>query len=210
MKDLKFNKELLGYAVSFVGFALPKLMNIKEVFLFGSVARAEADGKSDVDLFFNILSKTTEKNIEKEIKDILEDFYKSKIAEIWRLKGITNELKINVGILEEWKLKRSIISEGIVLYGKYKSVPEKMQGYTIFNLVPIKNITKRNNIIRKLFGRKEKKYISNGFLDEIRGKKQSPSSFIVPIEVVSKTIKFLNENKVNYKLLEFWTDQVVS
>src|SRR3989344_784588 len=209
MKDLNFNKELLGYALSFVGFALPKLVNIKEVFLFGSAARMEADENSDVDIFFNVTSEPAEKNAEKEISDILESFYKSKIAEIWKLKGITNEIKTYTGILNKWKLKRSVISDGFVLYGKYKDVPEKMQGYTLFNLAPIRNITKRNSIIRKLFGRREEKYISKGFLDEISGKKQSPSSFIVPIWAASQTIKFLNWNKVNYKLLEFWTDQLV-
>src|SRR3989344_7001985 len=128
MKDLNY-KDLIGYATSFVAMVLPKI-EVDEIILFGSVARQEADKTSDIDLFFNIREKTKERITSDKIKDELEKFYKSKIAEIWHLKGINNQIKVQVGKLDEWKLKRSIISEGLVLYGKYKDVPEKMNGFT--------------------------------------------------------------------------------
>ncbi len=56
-------------------------------------------------------------DVKKSVEIELNRFYKSKIAETWILKGIKNRINIHVGLLEEWKLKRSLISDGICLYG---------------------------------------------------------------------------------------------
>ena len=204
MKDLKF-KNLESYASSFVSFVLPKI-DVEEIILFGSVARGEATEKSDVDLFFN--TKENEKSIKEIISRELKKFYKSRVYETFYLKGIKNPISIEAGNLDEWKLKRSIISEGIVLYGKYKEVPEKMKGFVLFNLTPINNIAKRNNLIRQLFGRKEKNYQTKGIIDEINGKKLSPTSFIIPLEHKNKIIDIFSKEKIDYKLFEAWSDIV--
>lgn len=198
-------KELISYASAFVSFVLPKI-EIEEIILFGSTARGEATKESDIDLFFNI--KKNEKNIKEIIKKELEKFYKSYIREQYSLKGINNLITIEVGNLDKWKLKRSIISEGILLYGKYKTIPEKLKGYVHFNIIPIKDITKRNRIIRKLFGRKEKNYVVEGILKKFNGKQLSPSSFIIPNEKSQEIIKFLNSEKLDFRFFEFWTDQI--
>ena len=52
MKNLNY-KELIAYASAFVSFVMPKV-DVDEIILFGSVARNEADKKSDVDLFFDL------------------------------------------------------------------------------------------------------------------------------------------------------------
>ena len=206
MKNLNYNinyKELISYALSFAGFVLPKI-KVDEIILFGSAARGEAEKESDIDLFFNVKQKEDE--LKKELKKELERFYKTKIFEIWSLKGIKNQIKIEVGNLDEWKLKRSIISDGIVLYGKYKSMPEKTKGFVQFNLKPIKNIAKRNRILRNLFGRKEKNYLSEGALSKTGGKKLSALSFIVPLGKTEEVFKLLNSEKINYSFFEFWSD----
>ena len=136
-------------------------------------------------------------------------FHNSKINEIWSLKGISNPIKVEVGNLDKWKLKRSIISDGIVLYGKYKAIPKKNKGYTYFNLKPIKNIAKRNKIIRKLFGRKENKYSNDGIVKNLQGKKLSPSSFLIPIEKEKDILKILNKEKLDFSFFELWTDQIL-
>ena len=204
MKELKY-KQLIAYASSFVAFILPRI-NVEEIILFGSVARNEADKDSDIDLFFNV--RRGEEKLKKVFREELEKFYKTKIAEIWRLKGIKNDVKIKVGNLNEWKLKRSIISDGIVLYGKYKGIPEKIKGYVHFNLKPIKDITKRNRVLRRLFGRKEKSYSTKGIVEEITGKRLSAISFIVPIKETQKILKMLNSEKLDFKFFEFWSDDV--
>ena len=202
MKNFNY-KELIAYASAFASFVLPKV-NIDEIILFGSVARNEADEKSDIDLFFNL--KKDEDKTKEMLKKELERFYKSKINEIWRLKGIKNEIKFEAGNLDKWKLKRSIISDGIVLFGKYKEIPKNMNSFVQFTLKPIKSITKRNRIIRKLFGRKEKKYSAKGMIDMLNGKKISVASFIVPIEKTNEIIKIMNKEKIDYSFFEFWSD----
>lgn len=208
MKELKF-RELIAYAMAFVSFVFPKIQGIKEIMLFGSAARGEAAKDSDIDLFFDLENEKEEEIIKPAVKEELNRFYKSKVAEIWHLKGIKNPISINVGNLDKWKLKRSMISEGISLFSKYKEIPKSIKGFVYFNIGPIKNVAKRNKIIRGLFGRKEKGYYSNGILEEVSGKKLSPSSFLVQKENADKVINFLNNEKVSYKFFELWTDQII-
>jgi predicted nucleotidyltransferase len=205
---LKSELELVAYASAFSSFIIPKISGIKEIILFGSAARSEATKNSDIDIFIDIENKKDENNARESATRELEKFYKSKMAEMWILKGIKNPIKISIGKLDEWKLKRSVISDGICLYGKYKQMPEKLKGYALFNMNPIRDITKRNRVIRKLFGREEKKYFSEGVLKEISGKKLSASSFMVPIEHMHKIIKMLGQEKINYMFFEMWTDAI--
>jgi len=204
MKTLK-SKDLISYAIAFISFVLPKI-EVDEIILFGSTVREEADKDSDIDLFFNV--KINEKEIKHIIKNELEKFYKSILYEQFSLSGIKNPIEIEVGDLEKWKVKRSIISEGMVLYGKYKTIPEKLKAYVHFNIKSIKNITKRNYIIRKLFGRKEKLYSSEGILKKLEGKRLSSTSFIILQERSHEIIKILSSEKLDFTFFEFWTDQI--
>ena len=204
MKDLKF-KNLESYASAFVSFVLPKI-DVEEIILFGSVARGEATEKSDVDLFFN--TKENERNTKKIISYELKKFYNSRIYETFSLKGIKNPISSKTGNLDEWKLKRSIISDGIILYGKYKKSPERGKAFVLFFIKPIKNVTKRNRIIRRLFGRKERGYSNEGIIKEISGKRLNSTTFLVPSEKVSEVLKILNSEKLNFSFFEIWTDQV--
>ena len=208
MKDLKYNKKLIAYANSFVSFVFPNLADVNEIILFGSVAREEATTKSDVDLFFNVKDNKTAKKLEKELKDSLNKFYKSKIAEIWSMKDINNNINVNAGNLDKWSLKRSVVSDGIVLYGRYKKTPEKLKGFVYFSLSSIKNITKRNRVLRKLFGRKEKSYLTEGIVEKNSGKKLGALCFVVPLMHEQEIIKLLSSEKINYIFFEFWSDQV--
>ena len=158
-------------------------------------------------MFFNT-EKENEEKIKKTAEAELKKFYKSKIAEIWSLNGISNNISIKVGDLNKWKLKRSIISDGIYLYGRYKEMPENLNNFVFFNISPIKNITKRNRVLRKIFGRKETGFSKEGILQAIKGKKLSPSSFVVYKKDINTIIKLLGEEKVNYQLFEFWTDNI--
>lgn len=200
--------DLIAYAMSFVSFVFPKIGGIKEIILFGSSARGEAGKESDIDIFFDIEDEKQEEIIKKVLEIELKKFYKSKIRETWMFQGIKNPISIKTGKLEDWKLKRSLISDGICLYSKYKEIPKGLEGFVYFNLNPIKNIAKRNSIIRRLFGRKEKNHLSAGLLEKINGKKFSPSSFIVKKEFVNNIIELLDKEKVSYKFFELWTDQV--
>jgi len=203
MKILK--SELIAYALAFTSFIISKIKTT-DIILFGSSVRGEADENSDIDIFINI--KEDEEKIKKIVDKELNKFYKSKIAEVWNLKNIKNPIKIHIGDIDKWKLKRSIISEGIVLYGRYKESPENMEGFTYFKVEPIKDITIRNFILRKLFGRIEKNYTVKGFIEEFNGKKLSSLSFLIPINKSHEIIELLSKNKIDYSFFELWSDQI--
>ena len=199
--------ELLSYTYDFISQLVDNdkfIPAVRRLILFGSVARGEADKNSDIDLFFDV--DKDENKIKEIIKEELNKFYKSKIAESWFLRGIKNNINANVGKVKDWKLHRGIISEGITLYGKYKEIPESMASFVFFQIEPIKNIARRNKVIRKLFGRKEKKYYNEGAIEQFKGKKYSSSSFVVGKDYMNKIINILRTEKVNYRFFEFWSD----
>ena len=198
-------KDLIAYATAFVSFVLPKI-ETDEIILFGSVARKEATEKSDIDIFFNI--KKDEKKIKKTLKEEINKFYKTKIYEVFQQKGSVLPINIEAGNLDKWKLKRSIVSNGVVLYGRYKSIPEATKQFTYFSIKPIKNIAKRNKLIRKLFGRKEKTYSTESSVLSSGGKKLTPLSFIIPGEKSQEIIKLLESEKADFSFFNFWTDEI--
>ncbi len=206
MKNSKSDLILIAYAMSFVSFVLPKI-KVNEIILFGSVARGDFGKESDIDLFFDVENINQEEEIKKNLNNELIKFSKSKIAETWSLMGIKNEVSIKVGKLDEWKLKRSIISEGIVLYGKYKELPENLKKYSYFNMQPIQDIAKRNKIIRALFGRKEEKYNNEGLITKLTGKKLTPISFMIPAESNNEIFELLSKEKINYSFFEVWKEK---
>lgn len=204
MKNSK--SDLIAYAMSFASFVLSKI-KANEIILFGSVARGDYGKESDIDLFFDV-----DDDSEKEIKNILDNelikFSKSKIGETWSLIGIKNNISIKVGKLNEWKLKRSIISEGIVLYGKYKELPKGMEKFIYFNIRPIKNIAKRNKIIRVLFGRKEENYNNNGIINKFKGSRLTPTSFLIPSQYLKEIIDIFSKEKIDYSFFEIWREKL--
>jgi predicted nucleotidyltransferase len=176
--------ELTAYAMDFCSFLLRSEIgeDIDKIILFGSVARGEFDGESDIDIFID-----TEKDIENAAEKILKSFEKSETKEKWRLKGLKNAISLQVGKIEEWKLYRNVISSGILLYGKFEEMPKGVKYYSMLSL----NFSKmdRNNKIRiwrELYGYKqktgEKTFVSKGLLEELSGKKIKRSVIAVPSE----------------------------
>ena len=196
--------ELIAYTGSFVSFVLDRLKyEIKEIILFGSVARGDFTNESDIDLFFDVLSGKKIKLIENDLKLIESKFYKSKVHALWKQKGINNGLNFKVGILDQWDLKNSVLSDGLVLYGKYKSLV-KGEGLALISFDPIKNITKRNKIIRALFGRKETGYFQEGLVNKLKGKQISPTVFYVNLQFADQILKILKKEKISYQIKELW------
>ena len=194
--------KLISLALSFVSFLIPKI-EINQVILFGSVASNKFDNESDIDLFV----ETDEKN-QNKIKKLLELYKKTKEYEKFKLEGIKNEISIKLGKLEEWKsLKRSIISNGIVLYGKYKGQPDNLIHKLIF-ILDLKKIprSKKMKIWRKIYGYKQKIgkkiYTSDGVID----KKIGRGAFIINHEKSEKLQEYLNKNKIQYSLMDIWLE----
>lgn len=195
-------KSYASYFVSYLLFNLKNSDNISKIILFGSVAKNEADKKSDVDIFIEVKKKT--KKFEREIEKIIDDFYKSREALIFKSKKIDNKINVLVGKLDEWKeLEKSIESTGIVLYGGYVSSGKvKARKYAVFFWDKIgKN---RGAFLNKVYGFSSKKKKHKGLIEILKGRKLGKSSIMIPVEHREEIVKLLKHYKVNSKIIEVY------
>tara|TARA_Y100000310_G_scaffold328561_1_gene396885 strand:- start:1640 stop:2260 length:621 start_codon:yes stop_codon:yes gene_type:complete len=197
--------ELTSYALDFVSYLINKTDDIDRVILFGSVARGDFDEESDIDLFID----TKNKNLEEKILKLKSSFEKTKKAREWELKGVTNSFSCMVGKLDgkDWKdLKRGMINNGMVLYGKYKAETEKIHQYTLFSFEKIKPESKRVGLYRKLFGFKIGKKKYSGLVKKHNLIRLGKGNLAVPAAEVFRLKRFFKENKITVKLYDFWSD----
>lgn len=194
--------ERIAYAAAFCSFLIERA-DIRSVILFGSASRGSANKESDIDVFVD-----TREN-KNRINRILDEFYGSKINELWKLKGIKNPISLIVGNIEEkeWSdLKRSIITDGIVLFGKYKSEPEKLRHFALFSYSNVTDAKKRVNLHRKLFGYKVGKRHYEGVVSKSGGIRHGSGSFSVPIEKYKDVRDVFKEMKITPMITEMWID----
>lgn len=194
------SKTLLGYAIDFVSFLLERtdVNYIKRIILFGSVARGEASGKSDIDLFIDVI----EKSLERDVKKIKEEFLKSKrYKNYWLLKGIKNDFNIIVGKLDEWKdLRDSIISNGIVLYDKFEEIPKKGVHKVIFSWENVKPESNRVLLSKRLFGYKKDKKSYKGLVQRYNGERIGKGIITVPLVNANTFLKLFRNMKISVKI----------
>lgn len=194
---------LVAYALDFTSFLMEKLgggaEKINSIILFGSVARGEASEKSDIDIFVDLVSD--EKRMEKSIERIAGEFFESAIfRKYWKLMGIKNEINCISGRLDEWKdIKRSIISDGIILYGKYKGRTKEGKKYAILSWKSIKPETKRAGFNKKMFGYKQRGKLYSGVLQKYSGEKLD-NAVLVPIEHANDAIRLFRKMRITVKI----------
>ncbi|MBI2507517.1 nucleotidyltransferase domain-containing protein [Candidatus Woesearchaeota archaeon] len=207
------NYKLISYAQDFASFLLQNLgsdmQKVKQIILFGSVARGEADKDSDIDIFVDLLDE----KLEPKIGKIREMFCDSiKVKKYWELLDVKNEINCTVGKLEEWdELKRSLIANGIVLFGKYIYEGRlKTKHYYLFVVTPTGKRNKDISVWRKLYGYVQKignkNFVKKGIINEYGGRKLSRGVFVVPVESSQKIISFLRENKFKHEIIPFWQE----
>lgn len=203
-----YKKSHVAYAMDFASFLVDGSLGemINKIILFGSVARGDFTKESDIDIFINAPEET-----EQDIKNQLTLFLSSQVNKLWKQRGITNEISLKVGNLDEWSLKREVISSGILLYGKYNELPKDAKYYMLITLnVTGKKAAQQVRLWRKLYGYKQKikkkVYSFPGLLVQCGGKKLGKAIVAVPMENRQKIFTLLKENKVPYKLHEFWSD----
>ena len=130
----------------------------------------------------------------------------------WQLRGIAHPLSLKVGNLEHWKLRREVISSGILLFGKYQQLPEKIDYYLLIIIDKIhkKSIAQQIKIWRALYGYKQKvgkkTYEKKGYVESLNGKKLGKAVFLIPMEQRKTILLFLNEHNVDYRMHEVWSD----
>ncbi|MBI4163526.1 MAG: nucleotidyltransferase domain-containing protein [Candidatus Aenigmarchaeota archaeon] len=197
------NREILvSYAYSFVSFlfADPKIADarIKTVYLFGSVSRGDFDKDSDIDIFIDSESK----EIGKHVEMAMSKFLKSDEWKKFRLMGIENKIKVMHGAIKRWELYESVKNDGLVLYSS--SVSEGLNSFFLVNIEPISEITKRNRVMRKLVGRKEKYYKGGGLVEGLGGEVLDNRVFLVPSEKIKSFLTIFSKEKVNYRIKKIW------
>ena len=196
-----------SYASYFVAYLLANIKdkaNVERIILFGSVAKGEATKESDVDIFIETRKKT--KKFEKDIIENEKNFYQSREAALFKVKGIENRIHIIIGKLSEWKdLSASIASTGIVLYGPFegKKMPSGVKHKVIVFWDHIgKN---RGSFLNKIYGFRVKNKKYTGLLEKAEGKKIGKSSIMLPIQYKKDIFKLLKEHRVRAKAIEVFT-----
>lgn len=192
--------DLASYAVSFVSL-LVKRLDVDKVILFGSVARGDFDGESDIDLFVET------SHPRKEVIGVLELFEKSEDNRKYRLEGIKNNISLKVGSLAKWGIRGSVLSEGISLYGPYQEMPGGLHHHALFVVSsPSKERKDQIKLWRELYGYVQKvgdkRYVKEGLIKDLSGKKLTRGVFLVPFEKSNKIIGLLKEYKVIYQVYE--------
>lgn len=195
-----------SYASYFASYLLNNLKkeeisNLKSIILFGSAARGDASKDSDVDIFIDVLKKN--KKLENRISKIVEEFYKSREAVLFKAKGIGNKINVIIGKLVEWKdLKNSIESTAIVLYGRYTSTGIAGKKYLLFFWDNIKR--NRGAFLNKLYGFKVRERRYKGLVEIYGGKKLGKSSIMIPAEYNKEVVKLLEHYGVNARIIEIY------
>lgn len=202
--------EVLAYIFDFIHFLMEHLKDeIKEIILFGSVARGEFTKESDVDLFINV--KKDRKKIEGIVRQALNDF-ETAASHSWHLRGIKLVIRPIVGDLDsgQWAaLKREIISGGLTLYGKYRELPQQVKHGLLFSF-NLKNLKPKTKVkfIRQLYGyqtkKKKKIYKHGGLLQKENALKINPSTILIPIEAQPKFYPLFKKFKIQHQVREVW------
>lgn len=195
---------LIALAEDFVSYLLTEKFaekyEIRNIILYGSVARGDYTEKSDIDIFIDVARAG--KGAEKEIKQTVEDFYNSLWFRKWKRLGVKNRIICLVGNLKEWKdLHRSIVANNILLYGTYR---HKMEGklMTMFTVENMKPETKRVFVLRKVFGYKRYGKRYDGLLDMYGGIRIGKGCFLIPMEHSKDVLDFLKKEGLNFKVRE--------
>jgi len=199
-------KLLLSYAQEYISYLIqaidPELLDsVQLIILFGSAARGDATKKSDIDLFIDVASHEDE--IDTALATITEEFHEhSKFR--WKPLGIDNIISFKVGKLREWEeLHPSIITDGIILYGKYKPEYVKGKHQVIFSWENTRlSESKRVLLNRELYGYNRRGRLYHGLLKKYGGEKLSPGSIVVPLEHIQSFEKFFREYRVAARIFQ--------
>lgn len=204
-------RKIIAYTYDFLSHVFEKGMPIRKIILFGSVAREEFDKHSDIDIFIEPVQKSKVKETEEQIKEIKKEFEIEK-EHTWKLKGIDYPIRELIGWLDEpkWKiLKEDILSNGILLYGKYEELPKSIKHYAFINysLTDLEQ-KKKMKFLRNLFGysiKKNKKiYKQEGLIAQTGGSKLASNIILLPLEEVTKIKDLFDRYKVKIEIREVW------
>lgn len=190
-------RKLLSYASAFSSFAIgySDLKKLKNIILFGSAARGEAGEGSDIDIFIDGSIS------QKEADRLAVQFLRTDAFKKWNLLGVSNEIKPIAGSIDKWAdLKQSIISDGIVLYGKFKEMPENAKLRVLFSWEEIKPNSNRVLFNKRMFGFNHYGKRYDGLLKAAGGRKVGKGAVIVPDEKQKEVLELFKRHGLNFSM----------
>ena len=191
----------LAYASDFLTFLFLEkgAGKIRSIYLFGSAVRGELEKESDIDIFIDINAKEKEYSI--EVKKIIEKFYESKFYQnYWNIKGLDNSFNGIIGDINKWKeLKDNIISTGITLYTKFKSIPDNQKHSLLIYFENIKPETKRVLLYKNLYGYNTKGKHYTGLIEKYNGIKINKGTVLVPLEYKNLFLSLFKRYNITIK-----------
>ena len=178
---------------------LEKEYDFPTIIIFGSYATATNTKESDIDIFIDINAKEKEYSI--EVKKIIEKFYESKFYKnYWKIKGFNNSFNVIIGDINKWKeLKDNIISTGITLYTKFKSIPDNQKHSLLIYFENIKPETKRVLLYKNLYGYNTKGKHYTGLIEKYNGIKINKGTVLVPLEYKNVFIMLFKKFNITVK-----------
>ncbi len=189
---------------------------VQSVVLFGSVAKGEADARSDVDILIIFDSP-------KPISSIRERIEITRISQDLEKKFDKN-MQIVFTNREFDKLDRQFIEnvfrEGIMLYGKTPQVDvEKLKlephSLVYFSLRKLGKSDKMK-VKKALYGHKTVKKYKNkvykseivGLVEQFGGRRTGIASVLIPAKSTKELVDALERFGVEYELLDVWISRV--
>jgi len=203
-------KDIYSYAYDFISRLIERvdMEAVKSIIVFGSVVRGDFDKESDVDIF---IDTEKERSVEPDVRTVINEFY-SHSRGTWVLRGVENQIIPIVGNLDsdKWEnLKREIISNGLVVYGKYKELPKNIERYVLitYDISRLKP-KEKSKFSRGLLGYRlmhnKKEYRIKGLLQEVGGSKISRNVVQIRSGHQNKLHAFLSKSKVRFQIREIW------
>jgi len=180
---------------------LSTLTDINLIILYGSFARGDQGGNSDIDLFIRTSRNESAEVIQNKVIELEKQAGRPIQPTIRTAKELTS---MDSGLL------RNILMEGKILFLREPvdipaTVILKQKPFVIytFNLGGLRqNVKAKFN--RELYAQKNKKYSYQGLLHELEGRKLSAGCVIVPFASKFRLEKFLKKHKITFEALHVW------
>lgn len=175
-----------------------ELNNVRHIFLFGSVAREEADRRSDVDLCI-IIDDTNKKEISKVALDLEKKYDKN----------IQLVISKNFSKLDKYFIDK-LLEEGIILYSREPLIKFKDVKCNEFLLISysLKNLTHKDKmkIKAKFYGYSTKKIVNKkvykssyeGLVKQLNGTSVGAGAVLVPLRSAQPIVGILDSFNVKY------------
>jgi len=188
---------------------------VNSVILFGSVAKGEADKRSDIDflIIFDTIKPIRRIKEKKEIGNITLDIEKRFDRNIQLVFSNKNFERLDRQFVEQ------AFKEGLVLYGRVPQIDVKKLRLEPYSLVyfSLKKLSKSDKMKFKkaIYGHKTIKKYKNkvykssvvGIVEQLGGRRTGIASVLIPAKKIKEFTDILKKFGAEYEILDVWISQ---